>query len=65
MNEDKLVAEGKLSDVQLEAVTACAQRHETVLADGNRAAFFLGDGAGVGKGPHLCYHSRPHHVVRI
>ncbi len=47
---DDLVDEGRLSALQLEAVTYASQQHEQFLADGNRAGFLIGDGAGVGKG---------------
>lgn len=39
-----------LSALQLESVVYACQRHEHMLADGSRAGFFIGDGAGVGKG---------------
>ncbi|XP_067030451.1 protein strawberry notch homolog 1-like isoform X3 [Acropora muricata] len=39
-----------LSALQLEAVVYACQQHETFLADGTRAGFLIGDGAGVGKG---------------
>lgn len=39
-----------LSALQLEAVVYACQQHETFLADGSRAGFLIGDGAGVGKG---------------
>jgi len=45
-----LVETGKLSDLQLEGVLYACQRHQIVLASGRRAGFFIGDGAGVGKG---------------
>ena len=41
---------GLLSALQLEAVAYAAQRHGTVMEDGTRAGFLIGDGAGVGKG---------------
>lgn len=40
---------GELSDLQLEGALAACQRHCAVV-EGTRAGFFLGDGAGVGKG---------------
>jgi hypothetical protein len=40
----------KLSSLQLEGVLYACQRHLTLLPDGRRGAFFIGDGAGVGKG---------------
>ena len=39
-----------LSALQLEAVTYACQRYELTLQDGCRAGFFIGDGAGMGKG---------------
>ncbi|CAH3176312.1 unnamed protein product, partial [Porites lobata] len=45
-----LFTSGKLSDLQLEGVLYACQRHQMVLANGQRAGFFIGDGAGVGKG---------------
>ena len=45
------VASGALSSLQLESIVYACQRFEGPrLADGSRAGFFLGDGAGVGKG---------------
>ena len=41
---------GMLSLPQLEAVFHACQAHEVKLTSGERAGFFLGDGAGVGKG---------------
>lgn len=41
---------GKLSAPQMEAVSYACQRHESFLSGGERRGFFLGDGAGVGKG---------------
>ena len=49
----KVVKEGRLSDLQLEFVTYACQRHDEDLASGARAGFFLGDGAGMGKGRQL------------
>ncbi|GLC46902.1 hypothetical protein PLESTB_001282200 [Pleodorina starrii] len=40
----------ELSNAQLETVLYAFQRFERRLPDGARAGFFLGDGAGVGKG---------------
>lgn len=45
-----LIKTGKLSDLQLEGVLFACQRHQMILASGQRAGFFIGDGAGVGKG---------------
>ena len=49
----KVVKEGRLSDLQLEFVTYACQRHDEDLASGARCGFFLGDGAGMGKGRQL------------
>ena len=49
-----IVNEGKLSELQLEGVLYACQRHQQLLPAENgvatRAGFFIGDGAGVGKG---------------
>ena len=45
-----IITKGILSDAQLEAVMYAGQAHETVLPDGNRKGFLIGDGTGVGKG---------------
>ncbi len=45
-----IITEGKLSDLQIEAVTYAGQRFLQRLADGARAGYFLGDGTGLGKG---------------
>ncbi|CAN0133163.1 unnamed protein product [Lampetra fluviatilis] len=47
---DYAISSGKLSALQLEAITYSCQRHESVLPNGQRAGFLIGDGAGVGKG---------------
>ena len=44
------VKAGKLSDVQLEAITAAGQAHQDTLPNGEQRGFFIGDGTGVGKG---------------
>jgi len=44
------VNEKKISDAQLQAVIYACMRFQKTLPDGKRAGFFLGDGAGVGKG---------------
>ncbi|GAB4817769.1 hypothetical protein N2152v2_004815 [Parachlorella kessleri] len=47
----ELVETGCLSALQLEAVVYACQRHQQLLPDGaSRGGFFIGDGAGVGKG---------------
>lgn len=47
---EDVIDSGKLSALQLEAITYACQQHEQFLRDGSRAGFLLGDGAGVGKG---------------
>lgn len=48
---DDLVFNGTLSEAQLESVVYASQKfHGPKLPSGHRAGFFLGDGAGVGKG---------------
>eukprot|EP00898_Chlorokybus_atmophyticus_P004114 jgi/Chlat1/4703/Chrsp3S00444 len=47
---DEIAETGALSALQLEAVVYACQRHEQVLPSNQRGGFFLGDGAGVGKG---------------
>lgn len=39
---DPIIATGKLSELQLEAVVYASQMHEKLLPDGSRAGFFLG-----------------------
>uniref|UniRef100_A0A4W3IVF5 Protein strawberry notch homolog 1 n=1 Tax=Callorhinchus milii TaxID=7868 RepID=A0A4W3IVF5_CALMI len=48
--QEEIIDSGWLSALQLEAITYAAQQHETFLNNGDRAAFLIGDGAGVGKG---------------
>ncbi|BDA46474.1 Protein strawberry notch homolog 1 [Coccomyxa sp. Obi] len=45
-----VVESGALSGLQLESIVYACQRHEQFLPDKSRCAFFIGDGAGVGKG---------------
>lgn len=45
-----LIESGNLSLAQLEAVAYAGQAHETVMPNGQRRGFFIGDGTGVGKG---------------
>lgn len=40
----------RLSDLQLEGILYACQRHLKFLPSGERAGFFIADGAGVGKG---------------
>ncbi|EEC12895.1 conserved hypothetical protein [Ixodes scapularis] len=47
---EEIIDRGLLSALQLEAIVYASQQHEVVLADGGRAGFLIGDGAGVGKG---------------
>ncbi|XP_054469169.1 protein strawberry notch homolog 1 isoform X2 [Anoplopoma fimbria] len=47
---EETIDRGCLSALQLEAITYAAQQHETFLPSGDRAAYLIGDGAGVGKG---------------
>jgi hypothetical protein len=51
--DPKIVAEGKLSNLQYETVVYAGQRHQMRLPDGSRAGYFIGDGTGVGKGREL------------
>lgn len=44
------IEESRLSSLQLESIIYASQQHENILADGCRAGFLIGDGAGVGKG---------------
>eukprot|EP00873_Tetraselmis_striata_P003882 jgi/Tetstr1/424146/TSEL_014753.t1 len=50
LKHEAMVTHNKLSALQLEAIVYACQRHEQTLPDGHRAGFFIGDGAGVGKG---------------
>ena len=47
---DDLIKKKLLSGLQLESIVYACQRHEQLLPDDTRAGFFIGDGAGVGKG---------------
>ena len=47
---DKLIKLGLLSQLQLEAIQAACSKHLSFLPSGERCGFFIGDGAGVGKG---------------
>lgn len=47
---DEVIDEGRLSALQLESIIYASQQHDNILADGCRAGFLIGDGAGVGKG---------------
>ncbi|GMH33357.1 hypothetical protein BSKO_01191 [Bryopsis sp. KO-2023] len=47
---EEVVTQGKLSQLQLEGVFYACAKHLEWLPNGERAGFFIGDGAGVGKG---------------
>eukprot|EP00208_Stichococcus_sp_RCC1054_P000099 CAMPEP_0206143488 /NCGR_PEP_ID=MMETSP1473-20131121/20743_1 /ASSEMBLY_ACC=CAM_ASM_001109 /TAXON_ID=1461547 /ORGANISM="Stichococcus sp, Strain RCC1054" /LENGTH=921 /DNA_ID=CAMNT_0053538919 /DNA_START=201 /DNA_END=2963 /DNA_ORIENTATION=+ len=47
---DSIVESGRLSQLQLEGVLYASTKHLQILPSGERAGFFIGDGAGVGKG---------------
>ena len=47
---DGIVDSGKLSALQIEGVRYACLKHLDLLPSGQRAGFFIGDGAGVGKG---------------
>ncbi|KAG7652260.1 Zinc finger PHD-finger [Arabidopsis thaliana x Arabidopsis arenosa] len=48
--KEELERSKALSCLQIETLVYACQRHLQHLADGTRAGFFVGDGAGVGKG---------------
>ena len=55
---EELITEGKLADIQLEAVVYAGQAHEDFLPalegeEAMRWGVFIGDGTGVGKGREL------------
>lgn len=47
---DSVIKDGKLSAVQLEAISIAGQQNEIKLPGGFRASALIGDGTGVGKG---------------
>jgi GGDEF domain-containing protein/2'-5' RNA ligase len=47
---DSVIANKKLSAVQLEAISIAGQQNDIVLPSGHRASALIGDGTGVGKG---------------
>jgi hypothetical protein len=47
---EDIISRGKLSQLQLEGVLHACSKHQELLPAGERAGFFIGDGAGVGKG---------------
>jgi len=46
----EVITEGRASDIQMEAVIYAGQAHSTVMANKERAGFWIGDGTGLGKG---------------
>ncbi|RUS79533.1 hypothetical protein EGW08_012701 [Elysia chlorotica] len=48
--EECVDEDARLSALQLESITYASQRHQTLLPNGQRAGYLIGDGAGVGKG---------------
>ncbi|CAO2826033.1 unnamed protein product [Amaranthus hypochondriacus] len=48
--KEEIVRSKALSCLQLETLVYASQRHMQHLSNGDRAGFFIGDGAGVGKG---------------
>ena len=47
---ERVIKNGNISIAQLEAVVYAGQAHSTMLPNGSRRGFFIGDGTGVGKG---------------
>ncbi|XP_067930310.1 uncharacterized protein [Watersipora subatra] len=47
---ESTISQGKLSSLQLESIIKASVRHRVILPNGERAGFFIGDAAGVGKG---------------
>lgn len=45
-----LITSGRLSSLQVEGIVYACTKHLEFLPSGQRAGFFIGDGAGVGKG---------------
>lgn len=58
---DDIVDKGKLSRLQLEGVRYACRKHLEILPSGQRAGFFIGDGAGVGKGRQIAGARRSAH----
>mmetsp|Transcript_13450 Transcript_13450/g.43812 ORF Transcript_13450/g.43812 Transcript_13450/m.43812 type:complete len:544 (+) Transcript_13450:67-1698(+) len=50
---EEIVEENRLSGLQLESIAYANYRFAKSLADGSRCGFFIGDGAGMGKGRQL------------
>lgn len=64
-----VITNNLLSKLQLEGVLFACQKHQKLLPNGQRAGFFIGDGAGVGKGRQIagiildnCARGRMKHV---
>ena len=49
----ELIESGKPSAAQLENIVYAGQAHQTILPNGSRKGYFIGDGTGVGKGVQL------------
>jgi hypothetical protein len=49
----ELIESGKPSAAQLENIVYAGQAHQTILPNGSRKGYFIGDGTGVGKGRQL------------
>ena len=50
----EIIRSGSLSDIQYESVVYAGMRHSRKLGDNvSRAAYFIGDGTGIGKGRQL------------
>ena len=47
---ESVIKEGRLSAVQLEAISIAGQQNQIILPSGHRASALIGDGTGVGKG---------------
>ncbi|TDI15212.1 MAG: sigma-70 family RNA polymerase sigma factor, partial [Acidobacteria bacterium] len=47
---EEVITEGRISDLQAEAVQIILQRWASLFPDGKRPGFWLGDGTGLGKG---------------
>ena len=49
----ELIESGNISAAQLENIVYAGQAHQTILPNGSRKGYFIGDGTGVGKGRQL------------
>lgn len=45
-----MIESGAISEVQLESVVGAGEQHKSIMPNGERRGFFIGDGTGVGKG---------------